>query len=182
VGFHFLVRALSEGGAGELLVEMNSRNDVPGYGFQLKKGATTLTESWAALDNVSNNHLMLGHLMEWFYNGLAGISQTPASVAFREIKIEPQIVNKIREAGASFESPYGRIRSHWKKNEKGYRLEVDIPFNATALVCLPVEEGKTLTESSRPIPESWAVGKESGKMVVSIGSGRYLFESLPSLN
>jgi hypothetical protein len=182
VGFHFLVRALSDGGAGELLAEMNSRNDVPGYGFQLRKGATTLTESWAALDNVSNNHLMLGHLMEWFYNGMAGISQTPASVAFRDIKIEPQMVNKISEAGASFESPYGMIRSHWKKNETGYRLEVEIPFNATALVCLPVEEGKTLTENSRPIPGSWTIGKESRKMVVSIGSGRYLFESLPSMN
>jgi len=182
VGFHFLVRALSEGGAGELLAEMNSRNDVPGYGFQLKKGATSLTESWAALENVSNNHLMLGHLMEWFYNGLAGINQTPASVAFREIKIEPQMVNRINEAGASFESPYGTIRSHWKKKGEGYRLEVDIPFNTTALICIPVEEGKTLTENGRPIPGSWTIGKESRQMVVSIGSGRYLFESIHSSN
>jgi len=52
---------------------MNTRDDVPGYGYQLRKGATALTESWAALESVSNNHLMLGHLMEWFYEGL-GVS------------------------------------------------------------------------------------------------------------
>ena len=92
------------------------------------------------------------------------------------------MVNRIREAGASFESPYGNIRSHWKKNEKGYRLEVEIPFNTTALVCLPVEKGKSITESGGPIPGAWAVEKESGTMVVSIGSGKYIFESLPSVN
>jgi alpha-L-rhamnosidase len=54
-------------------------------GFQIAKGATALTESWTALKNVSNNHLMLGHLMEWFYNGLAGIKQTENSVGFKEI-------------------------------------------------------------------------------------------------
>ena len=46
VGFHFMVKALQEGGAGDLQFEMNARDDVPGYGFQLKKGATSLTESW----------------------------------------------------------------------------------------------------------------------------------------
>ena len=35
----------------------------PGYGFQLKKGATALTESWAALEEVSNNHLI--DLLDW---------------------------------------------------------------------------------------------------------------------
>ncbi len=69
VGFHYLVQALTEGGASQLLFEMNNRDDVPGYGYQLKKGATALTESWPALEEVSNNHLMLGHIMEWFYTG-----------------------------------------------------------------------------------------------------------------
>jgi len=67
IGFHYLVEVLTDGGASQLLFEMNNRDDVPGYGYQLKKGATTLTESWAALEEVSNNHLMLGHLMEWFF-------------------------------------------------------------------------------------------------------------------
>ena len=62
VGFHYVVEALSRAGRGDLLYAMNARDDVPGYGFQLKKGATALTESWAALEEVSNNHLMLGHL------------------------------------------------------------------------------------------------------------------------
>ena len=72
VGFHYMVEALTSGGAAQLMYEMINRDDVPGYGFQLKKGATALTELWQALEIVSNNHLMLGHVMEWFYAGLGG--------------------------------------------------------------------------------------------------------------
>lgn len=45
IGFHFLVKALEENGGSQLLFDMNFRNDVPGYGFQLKKGATALTST-----------------------------------------------------------------------------------------------------------------------------------------
>jgi len=95
VGFRYLVEALTFGGKSQLLYEMNARDDVPGYGFQLKKGATALTESWPALENVSNNHLMLGHLMDWFYAGLGGISQTEKSVAYKEIVIRPEMVGDL---------------------------------------------------------------------------------------
>jgi hypothetical protein len=48
---------------------MNSRDDVPGYGYQLKNGATALTESWQGLTVVSNNHFMLGHIKNGFMQG-----------------------------------------------------------------------------------------------------------------
>ena len=73
IGFHYLIDALTKGDQSQLLYEMNNRDDVPGYGYQLKKGATALTESWDALGRKSNNHLMLGHLEEWLYTGLGGI-------------------------------------------------------------------------------------------------------------
>ena len=78
------------------LYAMNARDDVPGYGFQLKKGATALTESWAALEEVSNNHLMLGHLMRWFYSGLLGIDQSESSLAYASIVLKPQVVSRGR--------------------------------------------------------------------------------------
>ena len=76
IGYRYLLRVLEQEGQSQLIYEMNSKTDVPGYGYQLSKGATSLTESWAALKYVSNNHMMLGHLMEWFYSGIGGIRQT----------------------------------------------------------------------------------------------------------
>ena len=60
VGYRYLLRALEQEGQSQLIYEMNSKTDVPGYGFQLSRGATSLTESWAGLVNVSNNHIMVG--------------------------------------------------------------------------------------------------------------------------
>jgi alpha-L-rhamnosidase len=137
IGFHFLVQALQEGGASQLIYDMNYRSDVPGYGFQLAKGATALTESWPALAEVSNNHLMLGHIMEWFYNGLAGINQSPASVGYKHIVIRPEVVGDISYVKGSYNSPYGTIRSEWKRDGNNFSLFVKIPANTTATIYMP---------------------------------------------
>ena len=114
IGYRYVLRVLEEAGRSDVIFDMNSRSDVPGYGYQLAKGATALTESWQALPDVSNNHFMLGHLMEWFYSGLAGIRQEEESVAFNKIKIYPVLVGDVTSAEAAYESSYGLIQSSWK--------------------------------------------------------------------
>jgi len=78
-----VLRVLEGNGRSDVIFDMNSRTDVPGYGFQLAHAATSLTESWQAYRFVSNNHFMLGHLMEWFYSGLGGIRQAKTQLAFK---------------------------------------------------------------------------------------------------
>ncbi len=46
IGFHYVVRALTDGGRSDVLYDMLSQTDSPSYGYQLAKGATTLTEAW----------------------------------------------------------------------------------------------------------------------------------------
>lgn len=178
IGFHFLVRALADNGQGELLYKMNARDDVPGYGYQLKKGATALTESWPALENVSNNHLMLGHIMEWFYGGLGGIGQTENSVAYKTVKIDPQIVGEISSAKASFESPYGTIVSEWQNIGGVLHVMVEIPVNASAEVILPLPKNAKVSESGIPISSGKLFEVEPLENLVKIktGSGIYHFE------
>jgi hypothetical protein len=55
VGYRYVLRALEDGGRSDIIFDMNSRYDVPGYGWQLAHGATALTESWQAYGFVSNN-------------------------------------------------------------------------------------------------------------------------------
>ncbi len=172
IGFHFLVKALDEGGASQLIFDMNNRDDVPGYGFQLKKGATALTESWAGLEEVSNNHLMLGHIMEWFYSGLAGISQEDGSVAYSNIKIRPQPVGDITSAKGSFHSPCGWISSAWKKDGNNFTLDVTIPVGATANIYLPVKAGSSIFLNDKKVSSKIS----NGSAVVKTGAGVYHFE------
>ena len=46
VGYRYLLRALADGGRSDVVFEMNNQSDKPGYGYQLKQGATSLTEAW----------------------------------------------------------------------------------------------------------------------------------------
>lgn len=178
VGFRYLVEALTNGGKSQLLYEMNARDDVPGYGFQLKKGATALTESWPALENVSNNHLMLGHLMDWFYAGLGGISQTEKSVAYKEIVIKPEMVGDLTWAKASYQSSYGEIRSEWEKSGTSVKMNVAIPANSSALIYIPVNSGSVIKEDGKEISkvkDILVIGEESGRKILKVGSGKYSF-------
>ncbi|MGV8091695.1 MAG: glycoside hydrolase family 78 protein [Mangrovibacterium sp.] len=178
IGFHYLVEALTNGGASQLLFEMNNRDDVPGYGYQLKKGATTLTESWAALEEVSNNHLMLGHLMEWFYQGVGGIRQAENSTGFRDLVIRPEIVGDLTYANTSFLSPYGPVSTQWQKADDLFTLMVEIPVNTQATVYLPVAGEVTVNGQDPAVglaPGLTGTEVRDGKMICQTGSGKYVF-------
>ena len=63
VGNRYLFNALVHNGQQELLYKMLNHYDVPGYGYQIKKGHTTLTEQWnpdLGMDGVS---------VEWHFEG-----------------------------------------------------------------------------------------------------------------
>lgn len=178
IGFHFLVQALQEGGASDLLYEMNNRSDVPGYGFQLAKGATTLTESWAALEQVSNNHLMLGHLMEWFYTGLGGITQFPGTVGYKYVQIAPEVIGDITWVKTAYNTPYGTVRSEWEKKDGKAVFHISIPPNSRAVVKLPAGKGSSVTQAGASPKQhnSVKISKyEGGRAVIDIGSGEYTF-------
>lgn len=172
IGFRYLLRVLDDAGRSDIIFDMNSRDDVPGYGYQLAHGATSLTESWQALPSVSNNHLMLGHIMEWFYSGLAGIRQAPGDIAFRHIEIRPEPVGDITYVKAATDSPYGIIKSSWKKEENQFDLSIEVPANSTATVYLPVAQVAKVSMNGQPVR---GLKYQGGKAMVQVGSGSYHF-------
>ncbi|MDY0906345.1 family 78 glycoside hydrolase catalytic domain [Pedobacter sp. CFBP9032] len=174
IGYRYVLRVLEEAGRSDVIFDMNSRSDVPGYGMQIAKGATALTESWAALPTVSNNHFMLGHLMEWFYSGVGGIRQDENSVAFNRISIAPEVVGDLTFAQTEYDSPYGKIATDWRKTADGFELDVKIPVNTTATVYLPAAENQTVSEANHIGFKM--LGNKNGKAKVAIGSGAYKFK------
>lgn len=172
IGYRYVLKALEDAGRSDVIFDMNYRDDVPGYGFQLKHGATALTESWQAYESVSNNHFMLGHLMEWFYSGLAGIRQTSNSVAFKEVEIRPEPVGDVKEAKATFYSPYGKISSEWRKTATGFEANIRIPANSTAVVYLPAKKGALVLMNGKKM----TVQYKDGKAILKTGSGEFDFQ------
>ena len=180
VGFNYLMRALSDGGRGDVLYDMLIRDDGPGYAFQLRKGATSLTEAWDTNPGSSQNHCMLGHIEEWFYRGLGGISSDPADPGFKRIIIKPQIVGDLCGANVAYESPYGRITSNWRREGGRLTMDVTIPPNTTATVYVPAKDAAGVTESGKPIAQVEGMKflrMQGDAAVYAVGSGTYRFQA-----
>jgi len=164
-----------------VIYRMINQDEKPGYGFQLKHGATSLTESWDANLSSSHNHFMLGQITEWFYKDLAGIDCDPAGVGFKKIILRPQPVDDLAWVEATYESIRGPISVRWERDGKRFVLKATIPANTTAMVFLPAREGATVMESGAPAERSPGVKfllREGDRAVFAVESGSYEFESL----
>jgi len=174
IGFYYVLKALTDNGYVDIVYKMNNRDDVPGYGYQIKKGATALTESWQALESVSNNHLMLGHLMDWFFYALGGIKQQDNSIAYKNILFEPSFIDDLEFANIYFYSPYGKIVSNWKKIDNKIIYFVTIPSNCTALVKLNKKYIKSILTINNKKPKK--LSNSENFIFINLNSGKYVIE------
>lgn len=181
IGFHYVVLALTDGSRSDVLYDMLLRTDPPSYGYQLAKGATTLTEAWDTNHSSSQNHFMLGHAEEWFYRGLAGIDFDMSRPSLEQITIHPAMVGDIQSASASFQSILGTIKSSWKRINGKWSLSVSIPPGATATIYLP-SDLQPVSGSEFPPNDAEATKAltgNNGTKPKHIGSGQYHFGANP---
>jgi alpha-L-rhamnosidase len=180
IGFHYVVRALTDNGRSDVLYDMLSRTDNPSYGYQLSHGATTLTEAWDANPELSQNHFMLGHAEEWFYRGLAGIDFDMSRERDSRIRIHPAIVGDIRHVSATYRSKLGEIASGWSRSGSRLRMDVTIPNGATATILFPPAYGKSITVNSRALTSEKSIRDvhlEDATPSCIVGAGTYRFEA-----
>ena len=179
VGYRYLLRALAEGGRSDVIFDLNNQSVKPGYGYQLARGATSLTEAWDAGRQSSQNHFMLGQLMEWFYHDLAGIQCDASGPGFKRIIIRPSVVGDLTWARASYNSIRGRIVSNWERKGDRLELRVSIPANTTATVFVPARSPDEVRENGQPLRRGRATLVRTGpdSAVCAIESGDYVFES-----
>jgi len=178
VGYRYLLRALADGGRSDVIFDMNNQSDKPGYGMQIKKGKTSLTEAWNG--GSSQDHFMLGQIQEWFYHDLAGIGCDLAGPGFKKIIINPQPVGDITWVKASYKSIRGPIVSDWNRDGDRFTLNVTIPANTTATVYVPARSAEVVTESGKPAAKSQGVKflrMDNDRAVFAVESGQYAFIS-----
>jgi hypothetical protein len=127
IGFRYVVDALGQAGRSDVLYDMFIRTDPPSYGYQLKQGATSLTEAWDANPRNSQNHFMLGHAEIWFYRYLVGIQIDHWREHPERIVIKPAVVGDLERVSASYDSVLGRIKAKWERTGKNVRIGVTVP-------------------------------------------------------
>jgi len=183
VGIQRLMRGLSDFGRADIAFKIATNRDYPSWGYMIENGATTIWELWngntADPSMNSHNHVMLlGDLIVWFYEYLAGIQNAPGSAGFEKISMHPYPVEGLEFVTASFYSVRGEIRSSWKKTDGNFLWDITIPGNTTAIIYIPVSGGKQITEGGQKIAVVSGVKfiKTDGSYsVYEAGSGKYSF-------
>jgi len=136
VGLKFLFNVLMEEGYSDILYEMVTQKDIPGFAYWLEQGANTLWQDWDG--SMSLNHIMFGTVSEWFFESLAGIRLDANSPGMAHFYIKPDLLETIDWVSANHENRYGKIVSAWHKQGKSYSFNVEIPTNSTASFYLPL--------------------------------------------
>ena len=154
IGNRYLFYVLVQNNQRELLYQMLNHHDVPGYGYQIKRGMTTLTEQWNPDHGASMNHFMMAHIENLLIPDLLGIHRSGGL-----IEIEPHPVGDITWCKGSAMSEHGEVKVAWKIEKDVFSLDIDIPEGGFADVYLPwsgkaqsVMEGHHHFEDKKPAP------------------------------
>lgn len=121
----------------EATYRLLENEEMPGWLFMPKNGATTVWESWEGTQAQSGiaslNHYSKGAVCQWLFDTMCGIRAEGEN----RFIIAPHPGGQFAYARASYQSVYGRVESGWEKTEIGYRLTITIPSNTYAEVVLP---------------------------------------------
>lgn len=173
VGHKYLVRALFENNFYDVLDSITHRQEVPGYAYQLNLGATSLAETWDG--KYSQNQLAMGHIWEWFFEGIAGIRQKETAVAFKRILIKPQMLPRLSWAAGGFQSPYGWIQTKWEKSIDCLTVNIELPVNTRATVVLPYKTHQKIKVNGK---QRKSINHTDREFQLNVGAGKYIIEVL----
>jgi alpha-L-rhamnosidase len=135
-GTYFLIKYLMEADRNDLVFEMTSQKDFPGWGYMLANGATTSWESWTGQSHIHDTLISIGG---WFAQGLAGIRSDSNSPGFRHFVVKPAVVGDLTFARFRYQSIHGEIVSDWRIENGTFKLSVTVPPGTTATVTVPGE-------------------------------------------
>jgi len=170
---------LTKYGREDVAYEIMNQRDYPGYGYAIKKGATTLWEYWDG--KLSHSHPMFGSVCRWFFQSIAGINPDPISPGFKKIVIKPNcLLVDLNYAKAEYNSVHGKITSSWKREGENLFLDIQIPVNTTATVYVPAIDVANITENGKTIASVEGlkfIGTRENKVLFEVGSGKYKFVS-----
>jgi alpha-L-rhamnosidase len=187
VGTPYLCHVLSQHGYTDVAYKLLNQEEYPSWLYPVKQGATTIWERWDGIkpdgsfqDAGMNsfNHYAYGAVGDWLYRVVAGLDTDPDAPGHKRVLVRPQPGGGLTYAEATLDSMYGRIESKWTLDNDVFQLAVTIPPNSEAVVHLPTQDVKRITEQGQPLAQAAGVlhiRQEEETTVLAVSSGRYNF-------
>jgi len=179
LGTFLMLDLLIQENRNDLIALIMEQTTYPGWGFLIKEmGLNTWPETWSGWG--SHVILVTATPGSWFFEGLGGILPDPKEPGFKHFTLRPGIVGSVDWVKCSYQSPYGRIVSIWKKDGGSLSMEVTIPANTTATVYVPAKDKAEVTESGTSAMKAKGakfLRNDGNAAVYAVGSGTYRFKS-----
>lgn len=161
IGTGWLMQTLNnEMQRGDIAWLLATNKTYPSWGYMAQNGATTTWELWNGdtanpAMNSANHVMLLGDLVTWLYEDIAGIRADEEDPAFHHIILRPNFAfDEINHINASFLSLYGKIVSRWEKLGGKLFWHVEIPCNTAATLYFPNGETKKLLSGVYDLEEA----------------------------
>ena len=123
VGLPYIIQTASRYGMNDLICSFIMKPEHPSYYAFVKEGLTTLGEYWEENPR-SHCHDMMGHIIEWYYNGLAVIK--PLEPGFKKVLIKPYLPESMNYMKCRYESVSGMIQVILTRKDGRVEVETDI--------------------------------------------------------
>jgi alpha-L-rhamnosidase len=183
IGTQWIMRTLTNLGRTDLAYKLATKKTYPSWGYMIENGATTIWELWNGNTahpkmNSQNHVMMLGDLLIWYYENLAGIKS--ADAGFKQIEMKPEMIDGLNFVNASYQTPFGEVKSHWTKSKNTFDWKITVPVNTKAKVYLPAKDLASVTEGNKKLTSNKdfkIIAVENGRVLVEIGSGYYQFKT-----
>lgn len=162
IGISHLMHTLTKYGYGDVAYLLATNTTYPSWGYMLDKGATTIWELWNGdtanpAMNSGNHVMLLGDLLTWMYQDLAGIKNAVGSTGFKQLIMNPDFsIQDLDSINCTYRTPLGIVKSYWKKSLEELHWEITLPESMTANAVLPdgtirkITSGTTIINTKMP--------------------------------
>ena len=112
-GTEILTRVLLERGFEELAFSLLTSTHDVSFETMRKAGATTFWEYWPGEEERSHSHPMFGGFSHFIISYILGIRNANGKAGYKEVIINPRMVNTVKRAGGSFMTECGMIKMRY---------------------------------------------------------------------
>lgn len=175
LGTKYMPEALAQLGRADVAWKIINQKSAPSWNNMMRR-YTTVCEFWTLKQ--SKNHVMMGSIDAWFYRYIAGIQSDENNPAFASFIVKPQLLDSLGSSKSQIETMRGTVSSDWKKDKGQFTLKVEIPFNTTAMVYIPVKQNEEITEGGSLISKAKGIenlGYRNDAYLIKVHSGNYVF-------
>ena len=130
VGLPYVIQTARKYGMNDLIARFILKEQHPSYYAFILDGETTLGEYWETNPR-SHCHDMMGHIIEWYYNGIAGIE--PAAPGFSKVRIHPEMPESMNRFVCRYETPHGTITVKGEREDGEAYYSFSVPETVTII-------------------------------------------------